>query len=175
MLVGRSTMMQQIMRRIFADRPMPPPNTSKEEFTKMFDVAVDEFEKSGFLDSIKFEPVTSDEDLLDKLKQHKDELVVVKFWKHGCIPCLAFGEMFKAAEQQLKDEGKPVRFFGVDQKEVRDVPRYQLVEGTPTVLTFHQYKQVGDEIRATSLSAFTASIDERLGQLHGSQPPSTVL
>src|SRR5688572_17543611 len=102
--------MQQLMRRIFADRPMPPQGTSKEDFHKFFDDAVREFEEGGYLDSVKFTPIASDEEFAETLRRHKNELVVVKFWKRGCIPCLAYGEMFKAAEQKYKDEGKPIRF-----------------------------------------------------------------
>jgi thiol-disulfide isomerase/thioredoxin len=156
--------MQQLMRRIFANRTMPPEGTSKEEFHKFFDAAVTDFENSGFLDATKFTPIASDEELEEVLRKHKDELVVVKFWKRGCMPCLAFGEMFKAAEKQYADAGKPVKFFSVDTKadDCRDLARYQLVDGTPTILTFHKYRQVGEEIKETSLETFTRAVNQRI-------------
>ena len=143
---------------------MPPEGTSKEEFHKFFDEAVRDFEEGGFLDTVKFEPISSDEQLEDVLRKNKDDLTVVKFWKRGCMPCLAFGEMFKTAEKHYQDTGKPVKFYSVDTKAdgCSDLARYQLVDGTPTILTFHKYRQVGEEIKETSLAAFTKAIDERL-------------
>eukprot|EP00672_Neobodo_designis_P020832 CAMPEP_0174827332 /NCGR_PEP_ID=MMETSP1114-20130205/645_1 /TAXON_ID=312471 /ORGANISM="Neobodo designis, Strain CCAP 1951/1" /LENGTH=157 /DNA_ID=CAMNT_0016060965 /DNA_START=50 /DNA_END=523 /DNA_ORIENTATION=- len=156
--------MQQLMRRIFANRQMPPEGTSKEEFHKFFDEAVRDFEDGGFLDTVKFTPIASDEELEDVLRKNKDDLTVVKFWKRGCMPCLAFGEMFKAAEKHYQETGKRVKFYAVDTKApgCTELARYQLVDGTPTILTFRGYRQVGEEIKETSLAAFTAAIDARL-------------
>lgn len=157
-------MMQQLMRRIFADKQMPPEGTPKEEFHKFFDNAVKEFEEGGYLDKVKLAPIASDDELCEVLRRHKNELVVVKFWKRGCIPCLAYGEMFKTAEKQFQDDGKPVRFFSVDTHAplCKDLARYQLVDGTPTILTFHGSRQVGDEIKEVSLASFMKVVDDRI-------------
>ena len=165
-------MMQNLMRRMFANKQMPPEGTPKDEFSKFFDETVKEFEDGGYLESIKFEPLTSDADLTEKLRLHRDELVVVKFWKRGCIPCLAFGEMFKTAEKTLLDEHKPVRFFSVDtqQQSCKDLARFQLVEGTPTILTFHNYRQVGGEIKEPTLASFMTAIGKRMPLAPSSGP-----
>jgi thiol-disulfide isomerase/thioredoxin len=154
------------MRRIFANRPMPPEGTSKEEFHKFFDAAVTDFEEGGYLDTVKLTPIGSDEELERVLRANKDDLTVVKFWKRGCMPCLAFGEMFKAAEKHYQDTGRPVKFYSVDTKApgCSDLARYQLVDGTPTILTFHKYRQLGEEIKETSLESFTAVVDKRIPQ-----------
>jgi hypothetical protein len=158
-------MAAQIVRRIFADRPIDR-DLPEEEFKKVFDAAVKEFEdgtpdgkKPSYLDQIKLTPVTSEFDLVQRLHEHRADIVVLKFWKRGCIPCLGFGEMYKAAEQHFK--GKRVHFFAVDTKQEScfGTCAYQLVEGTPTLQVFHGGRQIGEEIMSTSLSAFCDRID----------------
>lgn len=38
--------------------------------------------------------------------------VIIKFWKHKCLPCLSYGPFMKRAEQQLKSHGATPAFRG---------------------------------------------------------------
>src|SRR3989338_8734053 len=148
-----------IVRRIFANRPLPPNDATPEEFNKAMDSAVRDFEDSGFLDSIKLAPLNSEYDLVERLHQHKNDIVVVKFWKKGCLPCLGLAEMYKQAEKQF--EGKRVHFFSVNTKEdsCLGTVAHQLIEGTPTIQVFHGGHQIGDEILSQSLANFCQKIE----------------
>ena len=152
-------MAMNIVRRIFANRPLPSQDAGEEEFKKQFDQAVKDFEEGGYLEQNKLAPINTEYDLVEKLHQHKNDLVVLKFWKRGCLPCLGLAEMYKQAEQQF--QGKNVVFFSMNTKEDSCLPTvaHQLVEGTPTVQVFYQGKQVGDEIMAQSLNSFMDKIN----------------
>lgn len=148
--------MQSIVRRIFGDRKLPESMSDQEYDAFMnenFPKWVTEFENNGFLAATKLPPIVSEEDLVQKLIEHKDELVVIKYWKHGCMPCLSFAEMYKAAEQKCIAEKRPIRWYSVDTKcsSAKELVDFQLVDGTPTVQTFRNGKQVGSEIRVTQL------------------------
>jgi hypothetical protein len=148
-----------IIRRIFSNRPFPSQDAGEEQFNKEFTEAVTAFEEGGFLEQIKMAPIGSELELVQRLHEHREDLVVLKFWKRGCIPCLGFGEMYKAA--QMHFAGKRVHFYSVNTKEPScfGTAAYQLVEGTPTLQVFHRGRQVGDEIQSTSLNAFVDRIE----------------
>lgn len=162
--------MQSIIRRIFGDRKLPE-NMSNDEYDNFmkdnFPKWITEFEQSGFLEQTKLQPLKDDDELIEKLQQYKDDLVVVKYWKHGCIPCLSFAEMYKAAEQRCIAENRNIRWFSVDTKarDAKELVDFQIVDGTPTIQTFAGCKQVGSEIRATQ-------IDELLNELYARAPPT---
>lgn len=163
------SMTQSIIRRIFGDRKLPE-NLSNEEYDaymqKNFPTWIQEFENGGFLEKTKFPPIRSEEELIEKLHEHKDDLMVIKFWKHGCIPCLSFAEMYKEAEERCQQSGQRVFWYSVDSKAVgtRQLVDYQLIAGTPTVQTFCGQKQVGNEIRSTN-------IDDLMKELKSRMPP----
>ena len=158
-----------ILRRIFAKRQLPDQSLPEEEFDKQVKEAVTEFENSGFLEQVSMPLISSDSDFIDKLRQHHNDVVVVKFWKRGCLPCLGLAEMFKAAEQhylglneRMPANGKKVYFYAVDTKNIPCLKTvlYQLVEGTPAIQAFHNSRQIGDEIMALQLSTFTHTLDK---------------
>lgn len=157
---------QNLIRRIFGSRTLPQ-NLSDEEYDKYmhenFPKWMKEFEDSGFLEQTKLPAIKSEEELLEKLQEHKDELMVLKYWKHGCIPCLTFAEMYKEASELCKRSGKRIVWYSVDTKAVstRQLTEYQLISGTPTIQTFLGQKQVGGEIRATSIDDLMKELDAR--------------
>ena len=162
-------MTMNIIKRIFGSRKLPE-NMSDAEYDVFmqthFKKWVTEFEDNGFLESTKLTPIRSEEELIDKLILHENDLVVVKYWKHGCIPCLSVAEMYKEAEKWCAKKNKKVVWFSVDSKlaESRELVDFQLVAGTPTVQTFYKMKQVGDEIRAMQLDDLLKVINERAPQ-----------
>lgn len=179
---------QNIVRRIFGDRKLPE-NLSNEAYDKYmqanFPAWMKEFEDGGFLEQTKLPAIKSEEELLEKLQEHRDDLLVLKFWKHGCIPCLTFAEMYKEAAERCKsytggnansnsnsnkDSTSGVRrivWYSVDSKALstRQLVDYQLIAGTPTVQTFLGQRQVGSEIRATN-------IDDLLKEVYARVPVS---
>ena len=152
-----------ILKRIFADENIPT-DCSKEEFRTRFEKAVTKFEEDGFLEKTALTPIFADEQLQEVLHRHRRELVVVKFWKKNCLPCLSMAEMYKEAEKISFIEKLPVHFYSVDIKDPqnRKLSDYQLVEGTPTVQIFSGSKQIGGEVRATNLTAFLQDIKNNL-------------
>eukprot|EP00759_Apiculatamorpha_spiralis_P050420 PhF_6_TR4725/c0_g1_i1/m.6540 len=157
---------QSILQRIFANKPIPH-DATKEEFRLFFDAAVKDFEDSGFLDQTKFPPILTEEEFEKKLYDHRNQLMIVKFWKKNCIPCLSTAEMFKAAEQQCIDEKAPVVFYSVNIKEKpsRPLVDYQMVQGTPTIQKFYQFRQLGTEVQETKLSGFMKDVHRTLKEL----------
>lgn len=158
---------QNIIRRIFANRKIPE-NLSNEEYDAFlqsnFLKWITEFEQGGFLEQTKLPAIQSEEDFIEKLQEHKDDLMVIKFWKHGCIPCLSLAEMYKSVAEQCARDGKRVYWYSVDTKspEARELVDYQLVVGTPTLQTFSGERQVGNEIRATNADDLVREIDTRM-------------
>lgn len=154
------------MRRIFGDHKLPENLSAAEYDTFMhenFPQWIKEFEDSGFLEQTKLPAIQSEEELMEKLLEHKDDLLVLKFWKHACIPCLTFAEMYKAAADRCANEGRRVHWYSVDTKAIstKQLIEYQLIAGTPTVQTFTGCKQVGKEIRATNLEDLMQEITRR--------------
>ena len=162
-------MADHIVRRIFGSRTLPT-NLSDAEMDKYFNSNFPkwtaEFEESGFLDEVKVPAIDGEDDFLEKLRQHRDDLLVIKFWKRGCIPCLALSEMFKAAEKQCASDGRRVVFYSVDTKSplAKELVSNELVDGTPTFQAYKGYRQIGDQIRETNLKAFL----EQVGNLEKS-------
>ncbi|EPY34316.1 hypothetical protein STCU_01654 [Strigomonas culicis] len=186
---------QNIIRRIFGDRKLPQ-NLSNEEYDEYmhtnFPAWMKEFEDSGFLEKTKLQPIRNEEEFIEKLNQHKSDLLVLKFWKHGCIPCLTFAEMYKEAEalcQRLQQNRpanvaadvapppadtaaaaltapleKRVVWYSVDTKALstRTMVDYQLISGTPTIQTFCGERQVGEEIKATNLEDLMKELRTRI-------------
>ncbi|CAJ1033448.1 Thioredoxin, putative [Leishmania lindenbergi] len=161
------SMTQNIVRRIFGDRKLPE-NLSNEEYDKYmqdnFPKWMKEFEDGGFLEKTKLPPIKSEEEFIAKLQEHKDELMVIKYWKHGCIPCLTFAEMYKEAAERCTKAKKKVVWYSVDTKAVstRQLIDYQLISGTPTIQTFTGRKQVGNEIRAVNAEELLEELDKRI-------------
>ncbi|GET91873.1 thioredoxin, putative [Leishmania tarentolae] len=161
------SMTQSIVRRIFGDRKLPE-NLSNEEYDKYmqdnFPKWMKEFEDGGFLEKTKLPPIKSEEEFITKLQEHKDELMVIKYWKHGCIPCLTFAEMYKEAAERCCKEKKKIVWYSVDTKALntRQLIDYQLISGTPTIQTFTGQKQVGNEIRAVSTEELLSELDKRV-------------
>ncbi|KAG5469748.1 hypothetical protein CUR178_01887 [Leishmania enriettii] len=161
------SMTQNIVRRIFGDRKLPE-NLSNEEYDKYmqenFPKWMKEFEDGGFLEKTKLPPIKSEEELIAKLQEHKDELMVIKYWKHGCIPCLTFAEMYKEAAERCAKAQNKIVWYSVDTKALstRQLIDYQLISGTPTIQTFTGQKQVGNEIRAVNLEELLGELDKRL-------------
>lgn len=159
--------MQSIMRRIFGDRKLPE-NMSDEAYDAFmhanFPTWITEFENSGFLEQTKLPPIRDEDELVDTLMRYPDDLVVLKYWKHGCLPCLSFAEMYKAVEQKCVQEGKRIRWFSVDTKaaDAKELVDFQLVDGTPTIQTFLRGKQIGHEIRSVQLEELMATLEQRL-------------
>ncbi|CAC9531673.1 Thioredoxin [Leishmania donovani] len=161
------SMTQNIVRRIFGDRKLPE-NLSNEEYDKYmqdnFPKWMKEFEDGGFLEKTKLPPIKSEEEFIAKLQEHKDELMVIKYWKHGCIPCLTFAEMYKEAAERCSKEKKKIVWYSVDTKALstRQLIDYQLISGTPTIQTFTGQKQVGNEIRAVNAEELLKELDRRV-------------
>lgn len=162
--------MNNIVRRIFADRKRPADLTDEQYdayLQQQFPTWITEFENNGFLEATKLPPISSEDELLSKLHQHRDQLVVLKYWKHGCLPCLSMAEMYKDAEKQTLDPSHPlykkVVWYSVDTKAApnKEVVDYQMVNGTPSIQTFLGGRQVGSEIRATQLTDLMGVLQER--------------
>ena len=174
-------MAAEIVRRIFSTRPLPPQDASQDEFKAQFDAAVADFEEGGFMEQTKLPPITSEIDLVDKLHDHRGDLVVVKFWKRGCLPCMGLAEMYKAAEKHYKDMAQQqqhqqqrtaapapprVVFYSVNTRDASclSTVAHQLVDGTPSIQLFHQGRQIGDEVLSMNLASFIAKIDAYAAQ-----------
>ncbi|CUG87152.1 thioredoxin-like protein, putative [Bodo saltans] len=163
--------MQSIVRRIFGDRKLPE-GLSEDAYDKFmhdnFPKWVTEFESNGFLEQTKLPPIADEDALMDVLMKYPNDLVVVKYWKHGCIPCLSFAEMYKSAQMKCLAENKRIRWFSVDTKAsdgARELVDFQLVDGTPTIQTFAGCKQIGNEIRATQLDDLMGILEQRLASV----------
>jgi len=157
-------MMQAIMKKIFGQTPIPP-DLPESEFNSFVEKAITNFEHGGFLEQTKLEPLAEGEtDFLATLRAKREQLVIVKYWKHGCLPCLSMAEMYKEAEAKCAAEGLPVYFCSIDVKAKQCLPhvRFENVEGTPTVKAFHRGCQLGDEITSTSLPVFMEEVRKRL-------------
>ena len=104
-----------LMQRLFPPGSITP-GMSKDEFSKEFDRRLKAMEEGGFLSDTALPKIEGEEDLVRKLALHKarGEMVVVKYWKRGCIPCLSKAEMFKEAEQQMLEERPGSVFYSVD-------------------------------------------------------------
>lgn len=161
--------MQSIIRRILADKPIDQEMTSEERETFLHESVpkwIKEFEESGFLESTRLPAIRNEDEFLEKLEQHKDDLMVIKYWKHGCLPCLSIAEMVKEAEKKCIETGKKIFWYSVDSRSPlsKDLIDYQLISGTPTIQTFHGQRQVGKEIRTTHLEELLREVFSRAPQ-----------
>ncbi|CCW63130.1 unnamed protein product [Phytomonas sp. EM1] len=171
---------QSIIQRIFGNHKLPT-DLSGEEYEKFMQNNIPqwmkEFEDSGFLEKTKLPVIQSEEEFIDKLLEHRNDLMVIKYWKHGCIPCLAFAEMYKAAAEAFAKDASPnakrVFWYSVDTKALStwQLVEYQLISGTPTIQTFANQKQCDDEIKATNMDDLMREIRRRAEK--GSQNPYT--
>jgi thiol-disulfide isomerase/thioredoxin len=162
-------MAQRIVKMIFGDRKLPEGLSDTEMdkyFSSNFPQWITEFEEGGFLDSTKVPSIVGEDDLLTKLRDTKDGMFIIKYWKRGCIPCLATSEMYKEAEGRAKSEGKNISFYSVNIKDeaCKEMVENQLVEGTPTFQAFCNNKQMGDEIKEMNMAAFWGKLEERFAQ-----------
>ncbi|KNH07049.1 hypothetical protein XU18_2226 [Perkinsela sp. CCAP 1560/4] len=155
--------MHNILHRIFKDKSFPQSGT-REELHNFFEKSVREFEDGSFLKETALPAVNGEPDLHEKLYQHRTELLLIKYWKRNCIPCLSVAEMYKEAEKRCAQEKLPVRFYSINTKEThnKDVVDNQLVEGTPTIQKFHDFAQVGEDIRATNIDDLMSTIYQEL-------------
>mmetsp|Transcript_148848 Transcript_148848/g.260071 ORF Transcript_148848/g.260071 Transcript_148848/m.260071 type:complete len:173 (-) Transcript_148848:94-612(-) len=101
-----------------------------------------------------------------KLRENKDKLMIVKFWKHQCLPCLSYGPFLKKAEEELKKNPNVV-FYSVDIKRPENLKlsAWQRIMGTPSLQTFHGMRQVGECIESTGYTGFMAHISKSLDYL----------
>ncbi|KAG8344928.1 putative Thioredoxin [Trypanosoma vivax] len=164
-------MTQNIIRRIFGNREIPE-NLSGSEYEHYmqsnFPKWIREFEDGGFIEATKLPAIRSEDEFLRKLVEHRDEVMVIKYWKHGCIPCLSFAEMYKQVSEQCKKDKRRIVWYSVDTKDIntRSLVDYQLVGGTPTIQTFSGLKQVGSEIRATNAEDLMKELSLREAALY---------
>ena len=165
--------MQDILHRIFKDKQFPP-NATKDEMHKFFDESVKDFENGPFLKDTALPVVESETGFQEKLFEHRDEVLLVKFWKRNCIPCLSVAEMYKKAEKRCSDEKLPVRFYSINTKEDpnRSVTDYQLIEGTPTLQRFHNFAQIGDDIQATTFDDLMSAIYDSINSVQKTKHPN---
>lgn len=157
------------MRRILADRPMEQEMTSEERENFIHNSVpkwIKEFEESGFLESTRLPPIRNEEEFIEKLQEHKDDLMVIKYWKHGCLPCLSIAEMVKEAEKKCIESGKKIFWYSIDSRspQAKNLIDYQLISGTPTLQTFYGQRQVGKEIRTTQLDELLKEVFSRSPQ-----------
>ena len=156
--------MQNIVRRIFSGVDIPE-GMSKPEFQTWMDARVTAFEDGGFMENTKLTPIVDDDGLVDVLAEaDPKELLVVKFYKRGCLPCLSIAEAYKNAELKCRADGLNVRFLSINSKlpESEALVQRQLVSGTPTVQTFVNGRQIGDEIQEMSSEKIMEKILSRM-------------
>lgn len=157
--------MLNIMRRIVADKPIQELSAEGNEnaFQELLPKWIKEFEDNGFLEATKLESIKDEDEFVQKLQEHKDDLMIIKYWKHGCIPCLSVAEMVKEAEAKSKSNGKKVFWYSVDTHSslAKNLVNYQLISGTPTIQTFTGLRQVGQEIRPSSTDELLTEVYKR--------------
>ena len=169
--------MKRLLQRIF-DGTEIPKGLSKQEFQQFMDEHIAKFEEGGYLASTKLPPINDESHFIEELHHADNDLVVLKFWKRRCLPCLSMAEMYKEAEQHFDEENKrlpppssdlaaepslpKVRFFSINTKDpvARPVVDRQMVEGTPTIQVFQCGRQVGGEIQSTQLEDFIRELNK---------------
>ncbi len=96
--------MKKLLQKIFAGKDIPP-GLGKEEFQKFMDQSVHEFEEGGYLAANALTPIYGGEEaFIDALDASEADVVLVKYWKRRCLPCLSFAEMYKEAEGYFVQE-----------------------------------------------------------------------
>eukprot|EP01061_Rhynchopus_euleeides_P029983 TRINITY_DN4968_c0_g1_i1.p2 TRINITY_DN4968_c0_g1~~TRINITY_DN4968_c0_g1_i1.p2 ORF type:complete len:177 (+),score=78.80 TRINITY_DN4968_c0_g1_i1:119-649(+) len=156
----------------FMQRLFPPgsvsPDISKEEFSKEFERRLEKLENSGFLEENGLPKIEGEDELARKLAYHKQrqELVVIKYWKRGCIPCLSKAEMFKEVERWMLAEKPQSVFYSIDIRHPlnRDLADRQLVDGTPSIQKYWGGRQVGGEVRVNDQPSLMKNIMTTVAQ-----------
>eukprot|EP01064_Diplonema_japonicum_P005564 TRINITY_DN13705_c0_g2_i1.p1 TRINITY_DN13705_c0_g2~~TRINITY_DN13705_c0_g2_i1.p1 ORF type:complete len:177 (+),score=41.50 TRINITY_DN13705_c0_g2_i1:47-577(+) len=164
----------------FTQRIFPPglmkPGMTKEEFGKLFERRLREFEEGGFLEETKLPPIRGEEEFLRKLAYHKrnDELMVVKYWKKGCMPCLSKAEMYKEVEQWMNEDRPGAAFYSIDihHKDNLDLSERQLVDGTPSIQKYWNCQQVGGEVRVNEKQSFMENIKATIASCMAGKCPT---
>ena len=164
--ISQTASMQRIIQKIFSAHEIPKDMPS-DQLETFVDEAITKFEDGGFLEENKLQPIDDEDNFLDFLRKHRNDLVVIKYWKRGCIPCLSQAEMYKQAEQLCQEHQLPITFCSVDTKKYESLPlvKWQNIEGTPTIQCFRGGKQVGDEIQAVSLPSFLQQLQTRMPEI----------
>eukprot|EP01062_Namystynia_karyoxenos_P044483 TRINITY_DN32799_c0_g1_i1.p1 TRINITY_DN32799_c0_g1~~TRINITY_DN32799_c0_g1_i1.p1 ORF type:complete len:209 (+),score=84.83 TRINITY_DN32799_c0_g1_i1:80-628(+) len=149
-----------LMRRLIASADAPMPANDRSLMMDWMMRQVERYE-AAFNPTVKLPEIRGEQQLVETLAKHPDQLVVVKYWKQQCIPCLAYGDMYKRAEGWFKSEtvrqGKQgIVFYSVNIKdrENLEMSDRQLVEGTPTIQKFWNGRQVGGEVQCMELNNF---------------------
>eukprot|EP00756_Hemistasia_phaeocysticola_P054344 Hpha_TRINITY_DN30274_c0_g1::TRINITY_DN30274_c0_g1_i1::g.27172::m.27172 len=173
----------QLMQRLMTEFG-PFPNTDDrakfgEELNRRTKVLEDRLVPQTALPSIR-----GDLEMVSRLHEHRDQLVAIKFWKRGCIPCLATAEMYKKAEAfhgitQMMPDGtrKPgVVFYSVDVKDDTnaDAQDYHMVEGTPALLKFWNGKQVGGDVQISQLDPLLANLRDTFEKCRRGRCPDNI-
>ncbi|KAJ9450864.1 thioredoxin [Diplonema papillatum] len=154
--------MQDFLQRIFPASAMTP-GMSKDDFRKVFDQRLRDFEEGGFLEQTHLPGIVGQDDFLRKLALHsnRNELMVIKFWKRSCIPCLSKAEMYKGVEQTLLKENAGIVLYSINIHDPANtqLADQQLVDGTPSLQKYWDYRQVGGEVRVGSRDGFLDNIN----------------
>eukprot|EP01063_Lacrimia_lanifica_P018645 TRINITY_DN25550_c0_g1_i1.p1 TRINITY_DN25550_c0_g1~~TRINITY_DN25550_c0_g1_i1.p1 ORF type:complete len:199 (+),score=92.53 TRINITY_DN25550_c0_g1_i1:72-599(+) len=155
----------EFMQRIFPPGSMTPGMT-KDDFAKIFADRLRAFEEGGFLEKTGMTPIHGEDDFLRRLGYHaqRKELMVVKYWKHGCIPCLSKAEMMKNVEQWCVNDHPGAAFYSIDiyHKDNLKLSDRQQVDGTPSIQKYFDYQQVGGEVRVSSEAGFKKNLLDTL-------------
>eukprot|EP00667_Euglena_gracilis_P022881 EG_transcript_25604 len=127
----------------------------KAAWVEWFDGRIHDYEREE-LPKMHIPEIVGEAEFEQKLAQARDKLVIIKFWKHKCLPCLSYGPFMKRAEQQLKSTQPNVEFYSVDIKRPENIKLsgWQRVMGTPTVQYFHEGRQVGENVEELSYPTF---------------------
>jgi thioredoxin 1 len=97
-------------------------------------------------------------DLLERLKSNPHP-VVIDFWAPWCAPC----RLIEPAVEKLADEyGGRVDLWKVNADEQPDVLRSLHIYGIPTLIAFHEGKEVGRRTGAGSSTALSFLFDSAM-------------
>eukprot|EP01060_Flectonema_neradi_P031144 TRINITY_DN4653_c0_g3_i2.p1 TRINITY_DN4653_c0_g3~~TRINITY_DN4653_c0_g3_i2.p1 ORF type:complete len:179 (+),score=21.27 TRINITY_DN4653_c0_g3_i2:51-587(+) len=171
------SMTMEFMAKIYPPQEMDP-TLSREHYMKEFQRRLDAYESSAEFEGTKIHPLYGETSFLQKLAYHKkrNELVVVKFWKKGCIPCHARANMFKDTEKWLLDKNPGAVFYSIDihHPENRGLEKRQLIEGTPHIQKFWNGKQVGGDVQASSKDSLISNLLSTLSSCLMGKPPTNM-
>jgi len=135
----------------------------KKEFSEWLDLRLREHEEKS-LPAMHIKEIVGEEDFEKKLKENKDKLLIIKYWKHRCLPCLAYGPFMKEAEETLKKDHPRCEVLSVDIKRPENLKlaAWQRVMGTPTVQYYYQGRQVGENVEQLGYRPFVDHIKKTL-------------
>eukprot|EP00996_Jenningsia_fusiforme_P004154 NODE_4958_length_738_cov_23.359942_g4602_i0.p2 GENE.NODE_4958_length_738_cov_23.359942_g4602_i0~~NODE_4958_length_738_cov_23.359942_g4602_i0.p2 ORF type:complete len:168 (+),score=38.79 NODE_4958_length_738_cov_23.359942_g4602_i0:119-622(+) len=160
---GKSAIATLLEKLLHMGKPELP---SDQDWPQWFDSRLEEYERQN-LKEMHIPEIVGEEDFERKLREHKDKLMVIKFWKHKCVPCLAYGPFMKKASVTLQSEQPDCVFYSLDIKrdENRSLSMWQRITGTPTVQYFYGHRQIGHCVEETSYEAFTSHVRRTLAAL----------